>query len=193
MTVPIAEGVHVALSGIAQEMAIGAEIQIDMTEAAGRLIASRRFGMEPGVVPFMIRRSYGLGIRMAQLAGHGRTACLHMAGVTDRLEGFVVDHLDSFKLLRISLVLRLLLWGVVAALASFAVNRSLATSAGLDMSTVVRYVAPVIEEVFKSAPLVLLIGRRRFGFLVDAAIGGFAVGAGFAAVENIHDPIAPNE
>jgi len=33
---------------------------------------------------------------------------------------------------------------------------------------------------------VLAIWRRRVGFLVDAAISGFAVGAGFAAIENLY-------
>ena len=42
-----------------------------------------------------------------------------------------------------------------------------------------------MEELLKAIPLVALVARRRVGFLVDAAIAGFAVGAGFAAVENI--------
>ena len=37
----------------------------------------------------------------------------------------------------------------------------------------------------KAAFIVVLIARRRVGFLVDAAVQGFAVGAGFAVVENI--------
>ena len=46
--------------------------------------------------------------------------------------------------------------------------------------------APLVEETFKAAPIVFLLWRNRIGFLVDAAIRGFAVGAGFAAVENAH-------
>ena len=49
-----------------------------------------------------------------------------------------------------------------------------------------RMLAPVIEEVLKGVAVVALIARRRVGFLVDASIAGFAVGAGFAAIENIH-------
>jgi RsiW-degrading membrane proteinase PrsW (M82 family) len=46
-------------------------------------------------------------------------------------------------------------------------------------------VAPVLEELAKSAYLILLLQRRRVGFAIDAAILGFALGAGFALVENI--------
>jgi hypothetical protein len=59
---------------------------------------------------------------------------------------------------------------------------------GLDLQTgnaVSYYVAPVIEETLKSAVVVLLILRGRAGFLVDAAVQGFAVGAGFALLENV--------
>jgi hypothetical protein len=64
---------------------------------------------------------------------------------------------------------------------------------GLDGTTLVRYVAPVVEEMLKSAVIVYLISRHRVAFLVDAAIIGFAVGAGFAAVENIHYFVALHE
>jgi hypothetical protein len=51
---------------------------------------------------------------------------------------------------------------------------------------VTRYVAPPIEETLKAAWVAWLIARRRVGFMVDAAIVGFAVGTGFALVENIY-------
>ena len=48
-----------------------------------------------------------------------------------------------------------------------------------------RYVAPLTEETAKAAFVVYLIRRRRIGFPVDAAQLGFAVGTGFALVENV--------
>jgi hypothetical protein len=48
-----------------------------------------------------------------------------------------------------------------------------------------RYVAPCSEEALKALYVAYLVRRRRVGFLVDAAILGFAVGAGFALVENV--------
>ena len=47
-------------------------------------------------------------------------------------------------------------------------------------------VAPVIEELLKALVIVLLVRANRIGFLVDAAILGFAVGTGFALVENLY-------
>jgi len=82
--------------------------------------------------------------------------------------------LDSFKLVKLRMVA-----GLIAA-------GGLAAAFELDLPTLTRYVAPVIEEILKSAVIVYLIARNRVAFLVDAAIIGFAVGAGFAAVENVH-------
>jgi RsiW-degrading membrane proteinase PrsW (M82 family) len=41
-------------------------------------------------------------------------------------------------------------------------------------------------EALKALVLVALIRANRIAFLVDAAIFGFAVGAGFALVENLY-------
>ena len=49
-----------------------------------------------------------------------------------------------------------------------------------------RYVSPVIEETLKALIIVYLIRTQRIAFLVDAAIYGFAVGTGFAVVENLY-------
>jgi len=43
-----------------------------------------------------------------------------------------------------------------------------------------------VEELLKGLIIVALIRASRIGFLVDAAIFGFGVGAGFAIVENLH-------
>jgi hypothetical protein len=43
-----------------------------------------------------------------------------------------------------------------------------------------------VEEGLKALFIFYLIRRRRVGFMVDAAIYGFAVGAGFAIIENIY-------
>jgi hypothetical protein len=48
-----------------------------------------------------------------------------------------------------------------------------------------RYSAPLVEEALKALWIVVLLRRRRIRFLVDAAILGFAVGAGFTLVENV--------
>jgi RsiW-degrading membrane proteinase PrsW (M82 family) len=94
--------------------------------------------------------------------------------------------LDSYKLVRLSWVARVVVAGALTAVASLFCNRLLANVFGIEGVMLARYGAPVVEELLKGAVVALLIIRRRVGFQVDAAIFGFAVGAGFAAVENLH-------
>jgi RsiW-degrading membrane proteinase PrsW (M82 family) len=91
--------------------------------------------------------------------------------------------LDSYKLVRLSSVVWMLVLGAAAAGASFIVNRAILEQ-GVGTDILARYLAPLIEETLKAASIVFLLHRNRIGFLVDAAIRGFAVGAGFAAIEN---------
>ncbi len=46
--------------------------------------------------------------------------------------------------------------------------------------------SPLIEEALKATVILFLIRLNRIGFLVDAAIMGFAVGTGFAVIENMY-------
>lgn len=98
----------------------------------------------------------------------------------------VLISLDSFKLVHLRTVLLLLLAGMITALASLVLNRWLTQTLELEPVHLTRYAAPIVEELAKGLVVVYLLVRRRIGFLVDAAICGFAVGAGFAAVENLH-------
>jgi RsiW-degrading membrane proteinase PrsW (M82 family) len=93
--------------------------------------------------------------------------------------------LDSYKLVRPRSVAILVLAGSCAACVSLAVNLIMRQEIGLSLVMVARYIAPLLEEAFKGAFIVFLLRTRRVAFLVDAAISGFAVGAGFAAVENV--------
>jgi RsiW-degrading membrane proteinase PrsW (M82 family) len=93
--------------------------------------------------------------------------------------------LDSYKIVRVRGLLAVILAGVVMAMVAYAVNAEVKCAASLDFETFTRYVSPVIEELLKAAVVVALIRMRRIGFLVDAAIFGFATGAGFAMIENL--------
>jgi RsiW-degrading membrane proteinase PrsW (M82 family) len=96
----------------------------------------------------------------------------------------VLFMMDSFKLVPIRAILAALVAGGVAALTALWLWSAL----GLDLRSgdaVSRYLAPVIEETLKAGVIIFLIVRGRAGFLVDAAVQGFAVGAGFALVENV--------
>jgi protease PrsW len=56
----------------------------------------------------------------------------------------------------------------------------------MDLARFSWYVSPLIEEAIKCSIVVWLIHTQRVGFLIDAAILGFAVGSGFALVENLY-------
>lgn len=94
--------------------------------------------------------------------------------------------LDSYKLVRLRIVLALVGAGVAAAFVCLFANPALAELLGLAPRAYSRSVAAFVEELCKGSIIMFAIARRRLGFLVDAAIWGFAIGTGFAAVENIH-------
>jgi len=93
--------------------------------------------------------------------------------------------LDSYKLVSIRWVISVIALGCGAALLSYPLNVAGLEWLDIGFSNFTRYVAPLIEEALKALLIVLLIRRNRIGFLVDAAIFGFAVGAGFAIFENL--------
>src|SRR3990170_7824917 len=88
--------------------------------------------------------------------------------------------LDSYKLVKLRSVLLTILLGSAAALISSLIYESLMTWGKLDEVIYPLYGAPIVEEFMKGIFLVYLIRRKKLGFMVDAAIYGFAVGAGFA-------------
>src|SRR5678815_3518732 len=95
-------------------------------------------------------------------------------------------YLDSYKLIRLRTVLAVVAAGVVVAYACYVANAWLIGILALDFTPFSRYVGPFVEEFGKALVVVALIRAHRVGFLVDAAIAGFAVGTGFAIVENIY-------
>ena len=97
----------------------------------------------------------------------------------------VLLYLDSWKLVDFFTVLEMLLIGGLLAIISYVVNAATMSWLHLDFATYGRYHAPVFEECLKASILVYLFIRNRIGFMVDAAIIGFAIGAGFGVVENI--------
>lgn len=95
-------------------------------------------------------------------------------------------YLDSYKLVRPRAVALVLATGAVAALIAYPVNAFLLSATHLDVTTFTRYVGPVSEELLKAVIIVALVATHRIGFLVDAAIFGFAVGTGFSVLENLY-------
>jgi RsiW-degrading membrane proteinase PrsW (M82 family) len=93
--------------------------------------------------------------------------------------------LDSFKLVPTVMLVRAFLAGGVAALLAQPLHTALLDATGLTSEAFARYVAPITEEILKALCLLYPLWKRQIGFLVDAAIIGFAIGTGFAVVENI--------
>jgi len=94
--------------------------------------------------------------------------------------------MDSYKLVSLKSVLAVIVVGGLTAFAAMYLNGWLLNALGMELKPFSRYVSPLVEEGLKSLVIVYLFRSSRIGFLVDSAIMGFAVGAGFALVENYH-------
>lgn len=94
--------------------------------------------------------------------------------------------LDSYKLVDLRWVLGTIVFGGTIAGLSYFIHVGVLDNYEITFSSYSRYASPFIEEALKGLIIVVLIYLNRIGFLVDAAIFGFAVGAGFAVIENIY-------
>ena len=88
---------------------------------------------------------------------------------------FIVRSTDTFSLVTWKRIFCCLAWGAVVCLFVFAMSYAIDFS---DVST------PLVEELLKGLPLLLLVFRNRIAFLIEAVVMGVAVGCGFAFAEN---------
>ncbi len=93
---------------------------------------------------------------------------------------------ESFKLVPVRTVAGLVAVGGLIAVLCYFVNGALIAALGMDLPAYSRYVSPLVEEAGKGALVVWMIRRNRIGFMIDAAIVGFALGTGFALAENLY-------
>jgi RsiW-degrading membrane proteinase PrsW (M82 family) len=94
--------------------------------------------------------------------------------------------LDSYKLVSVRTVGTALAAGAAAAVLCYAINTAVFRQLHEDhVEQYIHFGAPVVEELAKGAFWVFLIATARVAFMVDSAICGFAIGTGFALVENI--------
>lgn len=102
--------------------------------------------------------------------------------------------LDSFKLVIKRYLFGAILWGIISAVLAYYANTFILDHEKVSLPVLSRYLAPASEEIIKSLFIFLILAKKRIGFMIDGAIYGFAVGAGFALSENIfylntnHDP-----
>ncbi len=98
----------------------------------------------------------------------------------------ILRSVDPYRLVSARSLGLALLGGCVAAVVAFGLNGVIRDALGLSELALSRYAGPLVEEFLKGAVVAILLLRNRAGFLVDAAILGFAIGAGFACVENLY-------
>ena len=90
--------------------------------------------------------------------------------------------IDHFALISIKRLLLLALIGMLTALVCFGLfllTDRVISGKSADI------IHPVIEELVKSIPLLILAFRKRIAFFIDSVICGAAVGGGFSFLENI--------
>ena len=98
---------------------------------------------------------------------------------------FALELVDTYKLLALRRVLRSVAVGCGVAIICYALNTAVYRSGIVSAGIWARSGAPVIEEIGKALYVAWLLRSNRVGFMVDTAISGFAVGAGFAVLENL--------
>jgi RsiW-degrading membrane proteinase PrsW (M82 family) len=98
----------------------------------------------------------------------------------------VLFRLDSHRLLGTHFMVRIFLAGCLSAFVCSWINAFALEYIDIDYRLYTRMVAPLVEEAVKASILVYLFRTNRIGFLIDAGILGFTVGAGFSFIENIY-------
>ncbi len=90
--------------------------------------------------------------------------------------------LDKFSLLSVRRLLLMVLWGIGTALVCFGLFQLTDLFISEKASD---FVYPVLEELVKAIPLLILAVRRKIVFFIDSVICGAAVGGGFSILENL--------
>jgi RsiW-degrading membrane proteinase PrsW (M82 family) len=98
---------------------------------------------------------------------------------------FALELIDTYKLLTLRRVLHSVAIGCGVAVFCYALNTAIYKSGLVAPQIWARSGAPLVEEIAKALYVAWLLRRNRVGFMVDTAISGFAVGAGFAVIENL--------
>ena len=76
----------------------------------------------------------------------------------------VLLFLDSYKLVRLPVVVAIVCCGVVVAGASYLIGAVVLSRAGIGLIAYSRYVAPFAEELLKGLVIVALVRAHRIGF-----------------------------
>ena len=97
---------------------------------------------------------------------------------------WLIHRLDFYKTGEYITIIICFIVGIGAFYAASEANRLTFTQGWLPRIDVIRYSAPIIEEILKGLILWYLISRPKFTYFMEGAMYGFAAGIGFAIVEN---------
>ncbi len=97
---------------------------------------------------------------------------------------FVVRLFDFYQTGSGKFIIYSAVWGILSYFFAAQINPALVKHGIFSTDTVVRFAAPVIEEILKGLILLYLIRHADFKYFLDGAIYGFASGIGFAIFEN---------
>lgn len=92
--------------------------------------------------------------------------------------------LDAFRVVGWRMLALLLACGAALAALSYLANWRAMDELPIGFTNYTKYAAPLVEEPLKASLMLALFVRNRIGFMIDAAIAGFAIGAGFSLMEN---------
>lgn len=92
---------------------------------------------------------------------------------------------DFYQTGQFHLILKCLFWGGVTFAPATFIYKTLEYFWLKNPSTIDHFVAPIYEELLKGLILLYLFRRAKFTYSVDGALYGFAVGTGFAMIENL--------
>ena len=95
-----------------------------------------------------------------------------------------VRKVDMYETGNFHFVVSSFIWGLIAYFIAAQINPLLVAQGIADYNSLVRFYAPIIEEILKVIIILFLVRQAAFTYFVDGTVFGFAIGIGFAIVEN---------
>jgi protease PrsW len=93
--------------------------------------------------------------------------------------------MDTFRLVPSRTIAVAGAYGAATAILALWLHQWLRVAQGVPAAVITRYVAPFTEETMKAVLVAVLVASSRIVFPVEAAVLGFAIGTGFALIENL--------
>ena len=98
----------------------------------------------------------------------------------------IIHKSDFYQTGQFHIIWRCLFWGGITFAPATFTYSFLENFWLKNTEIVIHFAAPVYEELLKGLILLYLVRRAKFTYAVDGALYGFAIGTGFAVVENFY-------